>query len=264
MYLPPKLESTHGGTYLPVVDPSLVVEDPAAAGSSSPSTLSKAANWSLKGHLKVMWFPLHRRHVTIFPLAALGASSASASLSLSSCCSSASTRVQVEIHTLLETATGLKYMFSPMIVVCLSNPAALPLSSPNLISVLYLTRRGLDVLGPSLPLCGRVGNQAGLHLPPDSSRSLKSASGVWLETGEAHLDCLSILIPLVADDSGDTGASVGSLCGCGQFDYFISFTSTLRVFQNCSPSISSSSAQSVFDLDATAAIVVDWLMLIGI
>ena len=85
-----------------------------------------------------------------------------------------------------------------------------------------------------------------------------------METGKAHLDCLSILIPLVTDDGGNTGASVGGLCRRGQFDYFISSTSGLRVFKDCSPSISSSSAQSVFDLDATAAIVVDWLMLIGI
>lgn len=116
-----------------------------------------------------------------------------------------------------------------MIVVCLSNPAGLPLSSPNLTSVSSSTRRRLDVLGPSLPLGNRVGNQAGLHLSPDSSRSLDVSLGRIRWNRAAHLDGLSILIPLVADDGGDSGASIGSLCGRGQFDYFISSTSILRV-----------------------------------
>jgi hypothetical protein len=105
-----------------------------------------------------------------------------------------------------------------MIVVCLSNPAGLPLSSPNLTSVSYSTRRGLDVLGPTLPFGNRVGNQAGLHLSPDSSRSLDVSLSRCTPLFAAHLDGLSILIPLVADDGGDSSASIGSLCGRGQFD----------------------------------------------
>jgi len=105
-----------------------------------------------------------------------------------------------------------------MIVVCLSNPAGLPLSSPNLISVSYSTRRDLDVLGPSLPLGSRVGNQAGLHLSPDSSRSLTVSSRQTDQNKAADLDGLSILISLVADDGGNSGASIGSLCGRGQLD----------------------------------------------
>jgi hypothetical protein len=155
-------------------------------------------------------------------------------------------------------------MFSPMMVVCLSNPGGLPLSSPNLTSVSQSMRHKLDLLGPSLPLGNCVGNQAGLHLSPNSSRSLDLSWSRLTRNRVAHLDCLSILIPLVADDGGDSGTSIGSLCGRGQLDYFISFTSTLRVFFEYLPSISSSSAQSVFDLDATAAIVVVRLIVIGI
>lgn len=67
-----------------------------------------------------------------------------------------------------------------------------------------------------------MGNQAGLHLSPDSSRSLNVSLGRIRWNWAARLDGLSILIPLVADDGGDSGARIGSLCGRGQFDYFIS------------------------------------------
>jgi len=73
---------------------------------------------------------------------------------------------------------------------------------------------------------------------------------------EAHLDSLAIRILLVADDSGDTSASIGSLDRRGQLGYYVSFVAR-SPGQICSPSSSSSSAQSaVFGLVATAAIVV--------
>ena len=58
-------------------------------------------------------------------------------------------------------------------------------------------------------------------------------------------------------------ASVVS-AGAGNSTNLLVLGSLTRYLYANSPSISSSSAQSVFDLDATAAIVVDWLMLIGI
>lgn len=73
---------------------------------------------------------------------------------------------------------------------------------------------------------------------------------------EAHLDSLAICILLVTDDSGDTGASIGSLDRRGQLGYSVTFVAR-SPGQICSPSSSSSSAQSaVFGLVATAAIVV--------
>lgn len=86
-----------------------------------------------------------------------------------------------------------------------------------------------------------------------SARSLDARTS---RAEEAHLDSLAIRILLVADDSGDTSASIGGLDRRGQLGYSVSFRCRSSD-EICSPSSSSSSAQSaVFGLVATAAILV--------
>jgi hypothetical protein len=126
-----------------------------------------------------MWFPLHRRHVTIFPLEALGASSlGSTSFSLPSYSLSADN---------LDLAICETYLVGDgdwLEVDILSDDGGLPVESSSL--ALVLSEPGYqcvfyaswldDLLGPSLPLGYGVCDQAGLHLSPDSSRSLGVSS----------------------------------------------------------------------------------------
>ena len=83
----------------------------------------------------------------------------------------------------------------------------------------------VNSLGPVLPLGDGVGDLGGLHLSPDASgglRHLVSKSGHSASANRrglatiTHLDDSVLLVPLVADDCGDTSLLVVGLDWCGQ------------------------------------------------